>query len=321
MNTDGAELVAVADLSEERGTKAVEEYGVKWYADYKEMLQRDDIDVVVVAVPSGLHAAVGIEVAKAGKHVLSEKPLDISVERGHEFIAACKEAGVKLAVNFQNRFAADVRRTKTLIEEGRLGRLLLAEARLKWFRTQEYYDAGGWRGTWKMDGGGALMNQSVHFIDLLQWIAGRATTVVGHWEAINHKIETEDLGMGIVKFENGATGTILGTTVVKPSMGTEMCFHGTEGSIVLKDNEVQVIAIDGIEDAKAYFDSIPLTGTNSSIEDMVEVVRTGREPWINGEDGLHAVEIITGIYESANAGSPFDLRSRKTVSSLIERTS
>ena len=317
--TAGAELVAVADLSEERGKAASQEYGVPWYRDYKEMLRRDDLDVAVVCVPSGLHGEVGIECARAGKHVLCEKPLEITVEKCRAIVDACRGAGVRLGVGFQNRFNPAVRRVKKVIDEGRLGRLLIGEARLKWYRTQEYYDQGGWRGTWRLDGGGALMNQAVHSIDLLQWFAGRVRTVLGHWATLNHRIETEDTGMGILRFENGAVGTIFATTCSNPNLGTEIALHGTDGTIILRDGKVATAALKGVEDAAAYIESIPLSGPNDLIQDMVEAVRTGRDPWITGEDASHSVEIVTGIYESANAGRPFDLRTRRPVETMAER--
>lgn len=301
-STPGARLVGVADLSEERGRAAEQEFSAPWYKDFHDMLARPDLDVVVVAVPSGLHAAIAVEVARAGKHVLSEKPLEITIEKANRIIEACQASKVKLAVNFQNRFSGDMPTVKRAVEAGVLGRLFLGEARLKWFRTQDYYDQGGWRGTWKMDGGGALMNQTVHTIDLLQWVCGPVATVRGHAVALGHDIETEDLGTAILSFRNGAVGTILGTTVIYPNMGTWLELHGENGSIVVKDNRVATAGFKGVEDGKAHLAQFQTKAPASSIADLVEAVRTDREPSITGIDARHAVEIIRAVYQSSQSG-------------------
>ncbi|NLN29560.1 MAG: Gfo/Idh/MocA family oxidoreductase, partial [Firmicutes bacterium] len=255
---EGAVLVAVSDLSRERGEKASAEFGVPWYAEYEAMLQREDLDVVVIATPSGLHGQLGAMAARYGKHVISEKPLEVTTQKAEELIDACRSAGVRLAVNYPLRFYPDLRRTKVLLTEGRLGRILLAEARLKWYRSQEYYDGAGWRGTWSLDGGGALMNQTIHQIDLLQWLVGKVSRLMGHYETINHAIETEDLGLGLLKFESGAVGTVLGTTACNPDMGTEIIVHGTAGTVILRNDQLASVHIDGVDDPVAYFNSIPL---------------------------------------------------------------
>ncbi|HEX6971717.1 MAG TPA: Gfo/Idh/MocA family oxidoreductase [Limnochordia bacterium] len=302
VTTEGARLIGVADLLEERGREAEQQFGTRWYKDFRELLEQPGLDVVVVAVPSGLHAAIAIEAAQAGKHVLCEKPLEVTVEKANQIIDACRQHGVKLAVNFQNRFAGDMPTVKRAVEAGVLGRLYLGEARLKWFRTQEYYDQSGWRGTWKMDGGGALMNQTVHTIDLLQWVCGRVRAVRGEAVAIGHQIETEDLGLAILTFENGARGTILGTTAVYPNLGTWLELHGERGSIVVKDNRVAFAGFKGVDDAQAYLAQFASQAPAHSIADLVAAVREDREPSITGVDARHAVEIIRAVYQSAQSG-------------------
>lgn len=292
-------LKAVADISEARGQKAKTELGTDWYADVAEMLKRDDIQAVFVAVPSGMHLDMGLKCIEAGKHVIIEKPLEITPERCNQLIDAAQRKGVKLAVNFQNRFSADVRKARKAVQEGALGRLLLGEARLKWYRSQDYYSGGGWRGTWKMDGGGSLMNQSVHYIDLLQWICGKVAAVRGQYKILNHQIETEDCGMGMVTFENGAAGTILGTTCCYPDQGTFIELHGEKGSIQIKDNKIVWAGIMGVDDAQAYLEQFADPGPGSSIADMTAAINEGRDPHTTGVDARHAVEIITAIYESS----------------------
>ena len=325
---EGAELVAICDIIPEVATKMAEENGVAAYTDLDEMLKRDDIQVVNICTPSGLHADAIIRCAAAGKHVITEKPLDITLERIDKAINACKEAGVNLACIFQNRLTPTNMMIKKFIDKGGLGRLLIGTASVLWYRTQEYYDAGGWRGTWAMDGGGSLMNQSIHTIDLLQWFMGPVESVIGYTGILSHNIETEDTGIGIVKFKNGAVGTILGTTCAYPGIATAVQLFGENGSIISDNNKLKVWKMRGeskeaeneeeekmlkaygslkAESGSADPSSITKAGHLIQIEDMVKAVKEGTEPIITGEDGRYSVEIIQAIYESARTGKEVKL--------------
>lgn len=325
---EGARLVAVCDIRPEVAKEMAEKNGVAAYVDLGEMLKRDDIDVVNICTPSGLHADAILQCAAAGKHVITEKPLDITLEKIDKAIKACKEAGVKLACIFQNRLAPTNMMIKRFIEEGGLGRLLIGTASVLWYRTQEYYDTGGWRGTWAMDGGGSLMNQSVHTIDLLQWFMGPVESVIGYTGILAHKIETEDTGIAIVKFRNGAVGTILGTTCAYPGVATMVQLFGEKGSIISDNNKLKVWkmrkgtkeeekeeeermlkAYGGlrVESGSADPAAVAKEGHLIQIEDMVKAVRENRDPIITGEDARHAVEIILAIYESARTGKEVKL--------------
>src|SRR5438067_4765102 len=208
-----AELRAVVDVVPERARKLAAEFGAEPYAELAAALARPDVDVVCVSVPSGLHAEVGVQVAQAGKHLIVEKPIEITLEAADRLIAACRQRGVKLAVISQHRFDPGMRRLREALEAGRFGRLLLGDAIIKWYRTQQYYDSGAWRGTWELDGGGALMNQGVHSVDLLTWFMGPVVEVRAQMATLAHeRIAVEDVCVATLKFASGALGVIEATT-------------------------------------------------------------------------------------------------------------
>lgn len=298
-------LVTVADINEARAREIGEKHGVAWSTDYRQLLQRDDIDAIVVATPNGLHASVGIDGAKAGKHVFTEKPIDASLERADEFIDACRQAGVKLGVNFQNRFASANMKIKRYINSGHLGRLIIGEARIKWHRSQKYYNSGSWRGTWDLEGGGSLINQGVHYVDLLQWFMGPVQSVLGQIAVLTHDIQTEDFSSALLKFKSGAVGTILSTTSIYRKLGPDepewikdesrIELHGERGNVVTLNNRIEVLELaEEVEDVDKQ--ESPFT---DALEDFVDAVLNKREPLVNGEEGRKSLEIITAVYRSA----------------------
>jgi predicted dehydrogenase len=297
--TPGARLAVVCDLNEERAKAAAQELHVPYTLDHHEALARKDVEVVLVMTPTGAHAPVAIDAAGAGKHVVTTKPLEVTVERCDQVIRACDEAGVVLAVDFGSRYAQDMQTVKRAIDEGKLGRLILGEATLKWYRSQAYYDAGGWRGTWAMDGGGSLMNQSIHPIDLLLWFLGDAKRVMGTAAIFTHCIETEDLGMALIEFASGAVGRILGTTTYPESQPFEVNVHGNRGGVVTRDG-----AIAGWHFLEGAKDTViePGTGPANIVADMVGVLRQNRKPVVDGREGRRPVELIQAIYQSAGEG-------------------
>lgn len=322
--TTGAELLAVCDMNEEAAEKVAGEYEADAYTDLQLLLKRDDIDLVHICTPSGTHAEMALRVAESGKHALVEKPLDISLERIDEVVHAFENRNLKLGCVFQNRFAPVNRLMKQAIDEGRLGKLIMANAHIKWFRNQQYYDKnGGWRGTWAWDGGGSLMNQSVHTIDLMQWMMGPVQSVIGKTRVQSHHIETEDMGVAIIKFANGALGTVAGSTATYPGFGTALEIHGDRGGICMNSNRVTAWKIDGermeeeeaemleklggskrkkSKDEAAERGSIEVNTTYLQIQDMVDAIRENRAPNIPGKEGRHSVEIILAIYESSRTG-------------------
>lgn len=315
-NCPNARLVAVADVSEERARRIAGDATV--YTDYRALLERNDVDVVCICVPSGMHMPVCIDAAQAGKHVLVEKPLEITVERADAIIQACDAAKVKLGVIFQLRFMPDVRAVKEIVESGTLGKLTLGNAYVKWHRSQEYYDSSDWRGTWTMDGGGALMNQAIHHVDLLQWMMGPVASIFGYTANLVHKrIEVEDTAVACLQFVNGALGTIEACTSAQKGVPARLEIRGEKGAVALEDGRIVWWDVDETpqpEEKCAHLGSgasdptaITSIGHQAQIEDMVQAIREDRPPVVDGHEARKAIEIVTAIYRSAETGLPIDI--------------
>jgi len=308
---DGARLVAVSDVIEEKAKKAGEEKQIAWYTDYKKMLERPDIDVVSICTPSGLRGQIAIDAAAAGKHIVAEKPLEVTLEKADAMIEACDKAGVKLAVIMQNRFLDGLQSLKQDIEKGAFGRLVLGDSYVKWYRSQSYYDAGGWRGTWALDGGGALMNQAIHYVDLLQWLMGPVESIAGYAATLTRRIEVEDTAVACLKFKSGALGVIEACTSSYPGSSARIEIRGEKGTAIAEDGYLKYRSVEGEEEfrsdsAKASGASDPAAigciGHIRQIADMVEAIRENRDPMVDGREARKAVEIILGIYESSKTG-------------------
>lgn len=329
---EDARLVAVVDEIPDRAEAFSELYGVPGYTDLHEALQRDDVHVVTVGTPSGLHGDVAIAAAKAGKHVIVEKPIEITLERADAMIAACREAGVKLCVISQHRFDPSTVTVKRRIEQGLFGRMLLGEAAINWYRSQGYYDSGAWRGTWALDGGGALMNQGIHTVDLLQYLMGPVESVFAHAATLNHRrIEVEDSAVAVLRFRDGGMGTIVGTTLAYPGLSARVEVFGQQGTAVIENDQLTHLYVrDGVESGQVMHrdreavnlaadpqaadlntaadpSAISPGGHLAQFMDMIEAVRGDREPMVNGPEGRKPLEIILAIYESARTGKEVHL--------------
>lgn len=320
---EGASLVAVCDCIREKAEKLAGGNGhIKIYTDYSEMLGDPNVDAVCICTPSGMHADMAVLAAKAGKHVLSEKPADITLENIDRMIAACREANVKLGVIFQRRTSRLWRAVKKTIESGGLGRIVLGDAYCKYFRGQKYYDSGEWRGTWHLDGGGALMNQGVHIIDMLRWIMGPVDTVFAYTGHLVRNIEVEDTAVAAIKFANGAFGVLEGATSVNPGLDHRVEFHGEKGTIRIEGEKIVEWSVPGVElcvgegsggvDIKAGTSassptSVDIEGHLLQIEDLASAIREDRAPLVTGEEARKAVEVILAIYKSSKTGMPVTL--------------
>lgn len=312
-----ARLAAVCDVIPEKAQKLAAEHGnARVYTDYRELLADPAVDVVSVCTPSGLHAEVAVAAARAGKHALSEKPMDISLAQADAMIAAHKAAGTKLAVIFQRRTSPLWQYIKRTVDSGALGKLVLGDAYLKYFRSQEYYDSAGWRGTWALDGGGALMNQGVHCIDLLQWVMGPVESLYALAAPLVRKIEVEDTAVAALKFKNGAFGVLEGTTSVTPGMDHRLEFHGELGSIRIDSEDVAEWNVPGVpapgsgdSTASVASDPTQLTADGHTIQvcDLVAAIKEDRKPFVSGEDARPALELILAVYQSARTGQPVKL--------------
>ena len=321
----GARLVAVTDVAAGTAGAFAAARGCAAEPDLDALLARDDVGVVCVCVPSGLHAEVGIRAARAGRHLVVEKPIDVTLAAADRLIEAASAAGVALTVVSQHRFDPGLIELKRLLGDGALGRLVLAEASTKWYRTQGYYDSAAWRGTWAMDGG-SLMNQGVHYVDLLRWCMGPVTEVTAVCATQAHRVEVEDTALAIVRFGSGAVGTILSSTAAFPGFPQRLEVTGTDGTVIVEDGRIvrrafgsragadpadpgtvpeggagAIGALGGLG-AAADPVAIDVAGHAAQIADLLAAIEEGREPAVDGQAGRDALEIVCAVYESARTG-------------------
>lgn len=305
-----ADFIAVTSRREERAREFASKYGVRdWYTDYGEMLEKADIEAVVINTPHNLHYPMVLESIKSGKHALVDKPMAVSLKQSDEMIDKARRKGVKLGVNLQSRFDPTFRKVKEAAEEQTFGRLILGEAIVKWFRTQEYYDKSAWRGKWDTEGGGALINQAIHTIDLLVWVMGSPKYLWAQIDTVAHKIEVEDLAVAALRFENGALGIIQGSTAIYPGLPSRLEVHGTNGTAIIEGEVLKRWSIVGeeevvSEEAKEGLGSwarpelAPATNHAALIKDFAEAILEDREPYVDGVEGRKSLEVITAIYRS-----------------------
>jgi UDP-N-acetyl-2-amino-2-deoxyglucuronate dehydrogenase len=314
----GARVVGAWSRSDERTKRFAEQHQVRGYGSYDELLADPAVDVVSICLPSGWHAEYGVKAAAAGKHVIVEKPIDVTAAKAGMLIEACRTHKRALAVVFQSRYTPAARRLRRALDQGLFGKLILGDAYVKWSRSTAYYASSPWRGTKAGDGGGALINQSIHTIDLLQWFMGGATRVCGLVRTSAHAIESEDLGVAVVEFAGGALGVIEGSTAIHPGFKERIEIHGRKGSVILEGGNIREWKVEGCEEAD-YVDAQKVTygSTNSpaishvnhkaQFEEIIGAIQAGREPLVNGEEGLKALRIVLGIYESSAKGGWVEL--------------
>jgi predicted dehydrogenase len=299
--------------------------GCDFFGDLDALLAAPGIDVVCICTPSGAHMEPAVRAAAAGKHVVVEKPLEVTLDRCDAIIDACDRAGVRLCTIFPSRFTAANRRLKEAIALGRFGRLTLGDTHVKWWRTQEYYDSGGWRGTWQLDGGGALMNQAIHNVDLLYWLMGDVESITAQTATLAHtRIEVEDTAIASVRFKSGALGVIQAATSAYPGLLKRTEIHGDRGSArveqdditlwefqekVPSDNEVfaAMAAQSGFKAGASDPRGITHIGHRDQLIDFLEAIDAGRDPAVDGREGRKSVEIIRAIYRSAGSGQVIPL--------------
>lgn len=316
----GAKIVACFDNFTASADRYAADIGCRAYHKLEDMLADSDVDIVTICTPSGAHMDPAVAAASAGKHVVVEKPLEITLKRCDAIINACNRNKVKLCTIFPSRFSAANQALKAAIDEGRFGRLTLGDTYVKWWRTQEYYDSGGWRGTFGMDGGGAYMNQGIHNVDLLYWLMGDVVEVAAFTDTLAHeRIEVEDVGVATVRFANGALGVLEATTSAWPGLLKKTEIHGTTGSAIVeqdtilkwdfaksspKDRTVRSKLMGGGESTGGAADpsAISHAGHRDQLKDFIKSIETGSKPLVAGEDGRKSVELILAIYKSAWTG-------------------
>ncbi|HJS09255.1 MAG TPA: Gfo/Idh/MocA family oxidoreductase [Pirellulales bacterium] len=321
----GARLVACYDSFCDAADRLAGETGCKSYHDLDEMLADPQVHVVTIGTPSGAHLEPAVAAAKAGKHVIVEKPLEITLKRCDAIIRACKENNVKLSTIFPSRFHESSVEMKRAIDGKRFGRLTLGDAYVKWYRTQAYYDSGKWRGTWQLDGGGALMNQAVHSVDLLTWLMGPVAEVTAHAATIAHeRIAVEDNLVATLRFENGALGVIEASTAIYPGYLKRIEIHGSEGTAVMEEEDIKTWDFarsqkrdEAIHKRMAEHHStgggasdpaaIGHHGHARQFQDVVDAIKKNRAPAVDGHEGRRSIEIILAIYKSAETGKAVKL--------------
>ena len=309
---EGAALRVVCDLREDRGRALADRLGAEWVPDFREVVRREDVQVVNVCLPTSLHLEVATAAAEAGKHVMVEKPLDLNVQRARQLIDVCRRHGVRLAAIFNRRFVYGTRRTREVIQNGDLGALIMADMRFKAWRPQSYYTDSGWRGTWSKEGGGALINQGIHGVDLLTWIAGPIKRVSGHARHLRHAIEADDTTVAVCEYESGALGVIECATSVTPRQGDWLEFHGARGSVLLENYAIARWQLEGVTQGEPHPEDLMLPGADKGVDvghflqvqDMADAVAEGRAPVVTGEDALHSLAVVQAIYESERTGGP-----------------
>ena len=319
----GAKLAAVWGKASDQGRAFAEKHGAEFCSDLQALSVRGDIDAVTIATPSGAHATAALTFLRQGKAVLCEKPLDVTLEKIDQMLAVARENNALLAGVLQLRLGFGAKAMKAAVEQGRFGRIALCSAYLKWWREQSYYDAVNWRGTWALDGGGALMNQGIHAVDLLQWLAGMPSEVFAFSGCLAHeRIEAEDTIAVALKYPNGALGVIEAATSCKPGFSMRIEISGDKGSAILEDDQIVCWKFDderpeddavrnaksgGIVGGSSDPRAIGYEGHRILIEDLVAAVRDKRPPLIPGAEARNAVRLILAAYESSASGKAVTL--------------
>ncbi|MCF7875716.1 Gfo/Idh/MocA family oxidoreductase [Candidatus Bipolaricaulota bacterium] len=320
-NVEGVSLSAVFNRSSEEAKEFAANWEINCFDDYEELLAMNELDIIDICTATGTHSQFAVPAAKAGKNLIIEKPLEITPEKCDEIIAAAGQNNVKVAVIFQNRFKDSIRTIRTALRKGRLGRLVLGTANVNWYRSPEYY-RNNWKGTKDLDGGGALINQSIHTIDLLQWLMGDADSITGRVKTLTHEIEGEDIGVATLEFSNGSLGTITGSTAIYPGLDEELGIYGTKGSIELtgsrittwemsetKPGDEEIIAVPEEEGKSGASNPTDIESENHrrQIQEIVDALRSDKTPPVPGNEAKKSVRIINAIYESSRTGKTIEL--------------
>jgi UDP-N-acetyl-2-amino-2-deoxyglucuronate dehydrogenase len=316
---EGGRISAIYGQNIEKMERLSKTYGGTVYTDFSRFLEHRPMDVVLIGSPSGQHAEQGSAAAKRGLHVLTEKPIDISRTKADELINECRRCGVKLGLFFQDRVSPDITRLKELVDSGKLGKPFLLSAQVKWYRPPEYYSSSRWRGTWALDGGGALINQGIHTVDLLLWLMGDVSRVYAKAITATHKIEVEDTVVATLEFNNGGVGTLEATTAAYPGYKRRLEITGSEGTVVLEHDQLTKIDLrTPIEDSNSIKESntnlsasspvvSDVRGHKRILEDFLHAIKTDSEPLCNGQEARRSILLVESIYESSRTGRPIEV--------------
>ncbi|MBI1357071.1 MAG: gfo/Idh/MocA family oxidoreductase [Acidobacteria bacterium] len=315
----GYEIVACSNRGEQKGREFAAKYGAEFLPDWRDLVARADVGYVDVCTFPDSHLEIVRECAARGKSVLLQKPMDLTLDNCREMIQLAEKADIRLGVVSQHRFDDSTIFLKKAIDDGRLGTILQADGYVKWHRPQPYYDRPG-KGTWAVEGGGALINQGIHTVDVLMYLAGRVAQVAAQWQlAAAHRMEAEDVVNALVRYQSGATGVIQAATAFWPGFTERIEIHGTKGSAIITGDRLTTWAVEGDDGADAPVaqgsdDSgasdpmaIPIENLKRGFADFAQAVESGQAPLITGEEGYHALAIVLGVYEAARSGQVVSL--------------
>ena len=335
MEIDGVKVAAVCGQNPAKARQLAAEVGAAFYQDLTEFLDHRPMDVVLIGSPSGVHAEQGIAAAKRGLHVLVEKPIDIDLDRADQLIETCDTAGVKLGVFFQDRVAPDLQKLKNVLDSGVLGSPILMSASVRWYRPPEYYEKSQWRGTRALDGGGALMNQGIHTVDLLLWLCGDVSSVWSRAITGLHHIEVEDTLVASFQFASGAIGNLEVATSCFPGFSRRIDLTWSQGTITIADDKIKSVDLRepiaelcaaprqaGDEgqrsDERATSPVVSNTqGHRAIIEDFIQVIGSERLPLCDGREARRSVELVNAMYQSARTGAVIELNGGRVLMSRV----
>lgn len=315
---ENAEVISCSDIIEKRAKEAATKYGIKcYYKNYIEMLDKEELDCVLICTPSGLHPKIGIEAAKRKIHVVTEKPMAIDLKSADKLVHACDDNQVELFVVKQNRLNPSIQLLKKAIDKNRFGRLFSANITVRWTRPQSYYDLAKWRGTWEFDGG-AFMNQASHYFDLIQWLMGPIESVMAFTNTLNHSIETEDQGAGIIHFRNGALGTAeVSMNTYPKNLEGSITIMGEKGTVKVGGvavNKIEHWMFEEYDDDDKLIEQSMTNPTNvygfghlGFLKNVVEALQGTASPNTDGREGRKSLELILAMYESAKSGNKIAL--------------
>ena len=308
-----ARICGVWSRKPETTKRCAGEYGIRAYESFQAVCDDPEVKIIILCTPPGFHVDHGLQAAAAGKHLIIEKPLDVDLDKGQKLVETYREKGLKLAVIYQNRYTKAARQVKAAIDQGLLGKLILGDAYVKWYRSPEYYTSADWRGTWEVEGGGSLITQAIHSIDLLQWFMGKVKSISGTIRISAHQIQTEDLGVAVLEFDNGALGVIESSTAIVPGFKERLEIHGQKGSIILEGGNIKEWKVEGCDEAdyvqtekisygKTNSPAISFVNHQAQLQEIISSIINGKEPEVNGEEGLKSLEIVLGVYQSSQKG-------------------
>ena len=313
------QLVAAYSRSQEKAEDFGKKYHITGYTDWEEFISNPEMDAVSVCTASGTHLDYGKKAADAGRHVIIEKPIEVNLQRAGELIAYCTAKQVSLAVIYQNRFYADIMTAHKKLLEKYIGDIFLADVRIKWYRSQEYYDSAAWRGTIELDGGGVLINQAIHTIDLLYWFMGKVKSVTAHTMTRTHNdIEGEDNAVAILEFENGALATLNASTSVIPAQSRKIEIHGTAGTMILDGDMVSWLQKGDVQNdtrkvlpkgADSPLQNFPVDPHRDQFDAIARAIFRGEQPPVSGAESLQSLAIVQAVYESVNLKNTISINS------------